>query len=848
MIDTPTPFTSRADLHVHTRHSDRPSEWLLRRLGAPESFVEPREVYNRAIAAGMSFVTISDHNKIDGALEIADLPGTFISNEVTTYFPENGAKMHILVTGINEEQFRMIQELRENIYEFRRYVVEQDIVYSVAHPLFLVNDRLTLDQFERLLVMFNRFELINGTRDPRASRVVGAVLGSLTPEIIEQLADKHGIEPVGPTPHAKWLTGGSDDHSGMYVASAHTVTPEAKTVEQFIDHLRHGRHEPAGKSGSSIHLAHCFYSIAYGYYKHRLLRHSSGNSLMSLIFKRMVEGGEASLTPQKGMRGRVAQWVWNRKKRQLSEAEQLLVDEFSKLVNARNKPAMTNGEHAGPTASEAFEVSCRMAHQLGYLFLRRFVDKIESGNLIKSLEAVAAVGPVAAAITPYLAAFKTQHKDETFIRKVACHFHAANALHPRSERRAWITDTFDDINGVTRTIKTLAGAASDAGRSVTVLTCQPDAPKVDFDLHNFEPVGRFALPEYPQQKVSFPPFLQVLEYIERRQFEEVIISTPGPMGLAGLAAAKLMHLRTVGIYHTDFPVYIRMLTDDDYGMESATWSYMRWFFEQCDTILVPSEYYRRHLIEHGFTPERIRVLRRGVDTKRFDPELREPLFWSEFGGREAITYLYVGRVSDEKNVTLLVDAFDKLLERHGDAQLAIVGDGPQLGKLKKRYKKNSRVLFTGFLEGERLSRAYASADVFVFPSTTDTFGNVVLEAHASGLPAIVTDRGGPQEIVGIEGSGLVTDVSDTVTAAENFADAMHRLAVDHELRRELSDKALRTASQMSWSAVFDTLWEVNEPGEIKAVIGNNARPAGIREGLDRGDVRTAAGAPYATNR
>ena len=100
---------SKADLHVHSKHSDRPSEWFLRRIGAPESFVEPAEIYRRARQRGMDFVTISDHNCIRGALEIADLPGTFISNEVTTYFPEDGCKIHVLVFGIDEEQFRAIQ-------------------------------------------------------------------------------------------------------------------------------------------------------------------------------------------------------------------------------------------------------------------------------------------------------------------------------------------------------------------------------------------------------------------------------------------------------------------------------------------------------------------------------------------------------------------------------------------------------------------------------------------------------------------------------------------------------------------------------------------------------------------
>src|SRR5262245_15512442 len=112
---------SRADLHVHSKYSDRPSDWFLRRIGAPESFVEPLDIDRIARARGMDFVTISDHNCIDGALEIAHLPGAFLSNEATVYFPENGAKVHILTTGINEEQFRVIQEVRENIYDFREY-------------------------------------------------------------------------------------------------------------------------------------------------------------------------------------------------------------------------------------------------------------------------------------------------------------------------------------------------------------------------------------------------------------------------------------------------------------------------------------------------------------------------------------------------------------------------------------------------------------------------------------------------------------------------------------------------------------------------------------------------------
>jgi predicted metal-dependent phosphoesterase TrpH len=141
-----TPMTGKADLHVHSKASNRPPEWILRQFGAPESFTEPREVYRLCRERGMDFVTLSDHDSIAGALEIAHLPGTFLSEEVTVEFPEDGCEIHCLAIGITEEQHRDIQALRRNVYELRDYFVAHQIVHSVAHPLYRVNDMLTLDQ------------------------------------------------------------------------------------------------------------------------------------------------------------------------------------------------------------------------------------------------------------------------------------------------------------------------------------------------------------------------------------------------------------------------------------------------------------------------------------------------------------------------------------------------------------------------------------------------------------------------------------------------------------------------------------------------------------------------------
>ncbi|MFZ5832037.1 MAG: glycosyltransferase [Planctomycetota bacterium] len=802
---------SKADLHVHSKYSDRPSEWFLRRIGSPECFVEPEEVYRRARQRGMDFVTISDHNCIRGSLEIAHLPGTFLSSEITTYFPENGCKVHMLCIGFTPEEFETIQELRADIYQLQKYLLAEDIISSVTHPLYRVNSRLTIDQLEKLLLMFNRFEAINGARDRRAADLVSAIFRNLTPEMIEQMADRHGIEPVGPEPWKKSFTAGSDDHSGVYIASAYTTTPHAEDVAEFLAYLRRGDHEAAGNSGGSVMMGHGFYHIAYSYYKDRFLRGDGDGkpTIVGELFKRLLEGTKKKqaqpATLAQRARDMVVSYMWSRQKSKFSEVERTLVDEFTSLF--QQEPAR---DAASPPMEDrqTFQTACRICHTLGYGFLRRFIQYARQGQLMESLQTVASLAPMALSVAPYLAAFSTQHKDEAFLKAVAEHFPAAGDLRDLSQRKAWITDTYSDVNGVSRTIQTLGATARKVGRQLTVISCVADPPKSKVDLKNFAPVGTFRMPEYESLEVCFPPFLEILEYIERQRFGELIISTPGPMGLTGLAAARLMSLRTTGIYHTDFPLYVSYMTEDD-TLTDLTWRYMLWFYEQCDTILVPSEYYRKHLMRHGFDPTKLAVMARGVDTARFSPARRDEGFFRRYGADGSFRFVYVGRVSREKNLHLLVDAFDVLLRRGQKAGLAIVGDGPYLDELKQRCA-GKPVAFTGFLEGDELATAFASGDCLVFPSTSDTFGNVVLEAQASGVPVIVSDKGGPQEIVGRNDSGLIVDVQQP----EALADAMQQVLQSGELREKLRARGLKNATESTWEEVLEDFWRHSDHSKL----------------------------------
>jgi glycosyltransferase involved in cell wall biosynthesis len=793
---------SSADLHVHSKYSDRPSEWFLRRIGSPESFVEPLALYRTCREHGMDYVTITDHNSISGALEIAHLPGTFLSSELTTYFPENGCKVHCLVWGITEKSFRELDAIRPNIYDLHRYMNENHIVHAIAHPLFLVNDRLTVEQFEKLILMFKRFETLNGSRHPRAGLLARTVFENLTPDVIDKLADRHHLAPTGSEPWKKFLTGGSDDHSGLYTAEAHTVTPHAATVFDFLQHLSEGQHQTGGRAGTSVRLAHSLYGIAYSYYENRFLKSSTGkDSMIGGMLKRIVEEPKA---PETGLRAALVQpirrMVFEQKKKQLSDIEKMLFEEIAAIRRRSVTETPEEGDAPLREDDRKFKSACRISQQLTFTFIQRFIEQIQRGGLIESIQSFASLGPVALGLAPYLTAFSVQHKDENFLCEVASSFTGTEKLMKRSGKRAWFTDTFTDMNGVVNTIRTLATMAHKEGKEITVVTCLPEKPVSDFPVKNFRPVGTFLLPEYQKQELVYPPFLEIINWLEEEEIDEVIISTPGPVGLAALGAARLLKLKVRGIYHTDFPQYVLHLSGDEH-MEDLTWRYMAWFYEGMDRLAVPSQTYLDQLVGKGFDRKKLYVMPRGVDLDRFSPEKRNENYWRTFGLNRGFKFFYAGRISKEKNLENLLDAFSALAnEENFDAQLILAGDGPHLEEFKKKYT-HEHILFTGRLDGEELAQAYASADFFVFPSLTDTFGNAVLEAHASGLPALVSEEGGPCEIVRSHNSGLVVDMCCPVALAE----ALRSVRNNTVLRDELRVGALARAKDSRWETVLAQL-------------------------------------------
>jgi glycosyltransferase involved in cell wall biosynthesis len=209
------------------------------------------------------------------------------------------------------------------------------------------------------------------------------------------------------------------------------------------------------------------------------------------------------------------------------------------------------------------------------------------------------------------------------------------------------------------------------------------------------------------------------------------------------------------------------------------------------------------LAEAGISPEKLRVFPRGVDLERFHPGRRNGFLESRYGLPAGLKLLYVGRVSKEKNLELLSRVFRSISGNGLPLHLVVVGEGPYLQEMQEKLT-GAPVTFTGFLEGEDLAAVYASCDLFVFPSTTDTFGNVVLEAQASGLPVIVSDAGGPQENLLPGETGLVVAGDNE----EELAAAILELAAQPERLRDMGRAARSYAESRSFAQAFRATWKM----------------------------------------
>jgi len=366
----------------------------------------------------------------------------------------------------------------------------------------------------------------------------------------------------------------------------------------------------------------------------------------------------------------------------------------------------------------------------------------------------------------------------------------------RSLRIAFVTETYPpEINGVSLSVARFIEGLRRRNHDIQLI--RPRQTRADRAGEGMEEVlmRGLPIPRYPGLKMGLPAKRALTEMWSVARPDLVHIVTEGPLGWSALQAALKMKLPVTSDFRTNFHAY-----SGHYGvgwLKKPIASYLRKFHNRTLMTMVPTEHQRRELARLGF--RELQVVARGVDTRLFNPERRSQKLRESWGaGPDGLVALYVGRLAPEKNLALVGAAFEALSRARPEAKLVLVGDGPGRGALERRFPQ---AVFAGLRRGEELATHYASGDVFLFPSMTETFGNVTLEAMASGLAVLAYDYAAAAEHIRHGENGYTAEFGD----AQAFTRLAAERCVDHAALRTLGAAARATAERLDWDVVVRRL-------------------------------------------
>lgn len=548
---------AKVDLHVHSRYSEHPSEWFLQRLGAGESYTEPEFVYRQAVSQGMTFVTLTDHNSFEGVAQLARrYPGTVITGmEATTYFPEDGCKVHCLIYGLTQEQFVEIQRLRSNIYTLREYLVREDLAHSVAHATYSVNGKLTLEHLERLILLFNVFEGINGGRSRLNNDPWIRALQSLSPWVIDELAGRHGIDPLGPAPWIKGFTAGTDDHAGLFIGRTYTESP-ALTPEQFLDDIRQRRTTAHGSHNTFQGLAFSIYKIACEFTRERL--RPVAKSFPGLITDQIFYGNPKPL----GFMDRLRLRRFKRKAQgdRIKWLAACLIETFN-----REAP-----ENPHDRLNAVYDRICDLCDELLRTLVGSVQKDLAAGRIARLMQNVSAslVGMFISA--PFFSTIHHMNQCRTLNAQLSVRFPAGAADRPR--KLLAFVDVLDF--SCLDTARKLCQARE--GVEWKIVSCLPAGLKMEEPwLISLQSACPISVPARKTARILIPSILRAVRQLHEFDADQILILSSGPVGLLGMFFSRLLSLESTAVLHGQFHRLVNSLFDED----SAGFleSYVQWF-------------------------------------------------------------------------------------------------------------------------------------------------------------------------------------------------------------------------------------------------------------------------------
>ena len=851
----------RIDLHCHDRHSDQPDELWGRILRLPESWLEPRRLHKLLRQRGASACTVTNHNNARSCWELAEQGKDVLSAaEWTCQFPEYDLGIHVLVYGFSPEQEPELDRRRRDIYGFLRYCRRHDLPVIQAHPLyFYARSQPPPDLFEKCSVLFERFEVFNGQRDPWQNLLTWEWVAAMDPERVQAHGRKHGLDPFEfcGDPWRKGLAGGSDDHFGVFAGLTGTVLevpglwarraagepPSRLALEALRTKRMHPFGRPVDHGNLGAAILDFFAEAAVRFEDPGLLRillHKGdaadkawclgvANGLTELrrhrYTMRFLKAWHASLQGERpgvllkltvnkdyrpflGHLERVAKAARRHPEALPETLHGALADLFRgtmKLMLARARKGlapMVDGRAAGGRGLrfedwiQHLEVPSHFRVLLGYEKLQapRSMSAVQVSAMLDDLTFPSLMATLLAGASAIAA--HTLHGSRDLMNGLAAE--CAGTAHPR--RALWLTDTFFDGNGVSSALQSVLAEVRRRDLPIDFLICHGERGP-EAHLRVVRPLETFTLPGFGEQPVRIPDLLEVLRLVEAGGYDRLIVSTEGVMGWVGLFLKQALRLPAHFFMHTDWLEFLVHHSElDQHGLDRAR-RLLRWFYHQWDGLFVLNREHLQWLAGSTMELPRDRLhptAHWAAAEFRPGPEAApEPL--GDVDPRRPIL-VYAGRLSEEKGVLEVVEAWGRIRREVPGAQLVFAGQGPAECKLRGLAPEAH---FLGWVDRATLAGWFRTSTLMLFPSRFDTFGCAVLEALSCGLPVACYPVKGPADLVEHGVNGLVcADAQDLGERATAY------LGLPADQREGFRRRALATADRYRAGEIMDAMLRV----------------------------------------
>jgi glycosyltransferase involved in cell wall biosynthesis len=799
----------KIDLHCHDCNSDVPDELIGRILGVPETWLPSEKLIEELKKNNCDTFTITNHNNARSCYEMQDKGfDVLTAAEFSCMVPDFGIGIHVLAYGFTPEQEKKLEKLRKNVYRFQEYARAENIPTVWAHPLYHYSVRENPPQefFNKMLLIFERFEMLNGQRDCWQNLLVNEWLAQITQEDIDKYAIEFSINPKNfcADPYNKAITGGSDCHMGIFAGMTGTylhipnleehlkTTPRSKLA---LEAIRDKQTAPFGAYHNTQKMTITFLNyvcqIAMNYKDPgliRLLLHKgdTNDKLISFASSNLFcEVQRHKITTSfikiflDSMLGKKPSML----KKLLLKAEYKPI--FKEAVNLAEKHSISDNQ----LVNEYYNAILTINSQLNSILAERIDKKLEKSNIdkifdgkdinafIEKLELPISIRAYlddtekkqgnAINISDFLDGLSFPFFSAIFI--LSAHFTSARTLfntrpllndisnrlgkyrHPK--RVMWLTDTFGDKNGVSMFLKEMHEEIKKKNLPIDIVCCNSSITSGD-NLIALKPIKEFSLPFYTDYSFRVPNFVELHNLFFSGGYDRIICSTEGLMGFFGLYLKHAYTVKASFYMHTDWLMFARKVLHIEGGNLSRVRRILRSFYDAFDKVFVLNSDQKKWLsgMQMNLKPEKICQTAHWVNSC-FQPQIPDKK--QAFGLPEnAKVLLYVGRVSNEKGVLELPTIYNEVKHTVPELKLVVAGKGPAQEQLKKEMPDT---IFIDWVQQDKLSLLYASADLLVLPSRFDTFAMVVLEALSCGLPVIAYNTKGPKDIIKHEQCGFLVE-------------------------------------------------------------------------------------------